>query len=119
VNGTVNADYETGTKIASNISAGKFRFTGTDGFKLIFYDKSSLLARDCSMSKGNYVLGWYVYDQATGGLTQSQNADFATMVTKVSDIFADVNVVIENQGVINVGVKKSSLLIPHTTNVAT
>jgi hypothetical protein len=91
VNGTVNADYETGTKIASNISAGKFRFTGTDGFKLIFYDKSSLLARDCSMSKGNYVLGWYVYDQATGGLTQSQNADFATMVSKVSDIFADVN----------------------------
>ncbi len=91
VNGTINADYATGTKIASNISAGKFRFTGTDGFKLIFYDKSSLLARDCSMSKGNYVLGWYVYDQATGGLTQSQNSDFATMVSKVSDIFADVN----------------------------
>lgn len=91
VNGTINADYATGTKIASNISAGKFRFTGTDGFKLIFYDKSSLLARDCSMSKGNYVLGWYIYDAATGGLTQSQNADFATLVTKVSDIFADVN----------------------------
>jgi hypothetical protein len=91
VNGTINADYATGTKIASNISAGKFRFTGTDGYKLIFYDKSSLLARDCSMSKGNYVLGWYVYDQATGGLTQSQNSDFATMVSKVSDIFADVN----------------------------
>jgi hypothetical protein len=91
VNGTINADYATGTKIASNISAGKYRFTGTSGFKLIFYDKSSLLARDCSMSKGNYVLGWYVYDQATGGLTQSQNTDFATMVSKVNDIFADVN----------------------------
>ncbi len=91
VNGTINADYETGTKIASNISAGKFRFTGTSGFKLIFYDKNSLLARDCSMSKGNYVLGWYVYDAATGGLTQSQNTDFATMVSKVNDIFADVN----------------------------
>lgn len=91
VNGTINADYATGTKIASNISAGKFRFTGTDGFKLIFYDKNSLLARDCSMSKGNYVLGWYVYDAPTGGLTQSQNADFATMVSKVGDIFADVN----------------------------
>jgi hypothetical protein len=91
VNGTINADFATGTKIASNISAGKYRFTGTSGFKLIFYDKSSLLARDCSMSKGNYVLGWYVYDQATGGLTQSQNTDFATMVSKVNDIFADVN----------------------------
>ena len=91
VNGTINADYATGTKIASNISAGKFRFTGTDGFKLIFYDKNSLLARDCSMSKGNYVLGWYVYDAPTGGLTQSQNADFATLVSKVGDIFADVN----------------------------
>ena len=91
VNGTINADYATGTKIASNISAGKFRFTGTSGFKLIFYDKNSLLARDCSMNKGNYVLGWYVYDAATGGLTQSQNTDFATLVSKVNDIFADVN----------------------------
>jgi hypothetical protein len=91
VNGTVNADFATGTKIASNISAGKFRFTGTSGFKLIFYDKNSLLARDCSMLKGNYTLGWYVYDQATGGLTQSQNTDFATMVSKVNDLYADVN----------------------------
>jgi hypothetical protein len=91
VNGTINADFATGTKIASNISAGKFRFTGTSGFKLIFYDKNSLLARDCSMLKGNYTLGWYVYDQATGGLTQSQNTDFATMVSKVNDLYADVN----------------------------
>jgi hypothetical protein len=91
VNGTVNADFATGTKIASNISAGKYRFTGTSGFKLIFYDKNSLLARDCSMLKGNYTLGWYVYDQATGGLTQSQNTDFATMVSKVNDLYADVN----------------------------
>jgi hypothetical protein len=91
VNGTINSDYATGTKIGSNISSGKFRFTGTDGFKLIFYDKNTLLARDCSMSKGSYVLGWYLYDAPTGGLTQEQNVNFSNMVTKVNDIFADVN----------------------------
>lgn len=91
VNGTVNADYATGTKIASNISAGKFRFTGTDGFKLIFYDKNTLLARDCSMSKGSYTLGWYLYDSSTGGLTQEQNVNFSNMVSKVNDIYGDVN----------------------------
>jgi len=91
VNGTVNADYATGTKIASNISAGNFRWIGLDGYKLIFYDKNTLLARDCSMSKGTYTLGWYVYDVSTGGLTQDQNADFAALVTRVLDIYTDVN----------------------------
>ncbi len=91
VNGTINADFATGTKIASNLSAGKFRFTGVDGYKLVFYDKNSLVAQDCSMSKGTYTLGWYIYTSPTGGLTQDQNVNFATMVSKVNDIFSDVN----------------------------
>jgi hypothetical protein len=90
-NGTINADYATGTKIGSNISAGRFRFTGADGFKLILFDKQSLLARDCSMSKGSYTLGWYLYDAASGGLTQEQNVNFSTLVSKVNEIFSDVN----------------------------
>ncbi len=89
--GTINADYPTGTQIASNIGDGKFRFVSADGFKLIFFDKNSLLARDCSMSKGVYTLGWYIYNSETGGLTRQQSQDFDTMVAKVADIFADIN----------------------------
>jgi hypothetical protein len=91
VNGTINADYATGTKIASNQSAGKFRFTGVDGYKLVFFDKKSLVAQDCSMSKGTYTVGWYIYTSPTGGLTQEQNINFANMVAKVNDIYSDVN----------------------------
>jgi polyhydroxyalkanoate synthesis regulator phasin len=91
VNGTVNADFATGTKIATNIGAGKFRFIGQSGFKLIFYDKNFLLARDCSMLKGIYALGWYVFDSPQGGLNQTQAAKFETIYSKVDVI--DNNVV--------------------------
>jgi hypothetical protein len=90
-NGTLNVDYATGTKIAENIGAGKYRFIHQDGFKLIFFDKDTLMARDCSMSKGTYTLGWYVYNNSQGGLDQNQSDKFETIFSKVDVI--DDNVV--------------------------
>lgn len=91
VNGTINDDYQTGTKIASNIGAGKFRFIGESGYKLIFYDKNFTLARDCSMLKGTYLLGWYVFNSPNGGLDQAQSAKFESMYSKIDVV--DDNVV--------------------------
>jgi hypothetical protein len=90
-NGTLNVDYATGTKISENIGAGKYRFIHQDGFKLIFFDKDTLMARDCSMSKGTYTLGWYVYNNSQGGLDQNQSDKFETIFSKVDVI--DDNVV--------------------------
>jgi hypothetical protein len=86
VNGTINSDFSTGTKIASNIGEGNFRFIGQSGFKLIFHDKNTQITRDCSMSKGTYSLGWFVFDSAQGGLNQTQAAQFETMVNQVEVI---------------------------------
>jgi hypothetical protein len=49
----------------------------------------------------------------------AQAAEVSQINTKVDVLTVDVDRIIANQGVINVGVKKSSLLIPHTANVAT
>lgn len=108
INGTVNADYATGTKIASNIGAGKFRFLSSDGYKLIFFDKNLLIARDCSMSKGTYTLGWYTYDDERGGLNQNQSAKFNSM-------FNTLNVVDSN--VVNIQNKVDDLNNYNDTNL--
>jgi hypothetical protein len=49
------------------------------------------MARDCSMSKGTYTLGWYVYNNSQGGLDQNQSDKFETIFSKVDVI--DDNVV--------------------------
>lgn len=90
-NATAVADYATGTKIASNIGNGAYRWIAEDGFKLVFYNKDNGVYRYCSMSKGDYVVGWYLYDVPTGGLTQEQSTVLNAINTKNAEIFADVN----------------------------
>lgn len=90
-NSTPVADFATGTKIASNIGNGAFRFIGEDGFKLVFNNKDNGIYRYCSMSKGDYSVGWYLYDSPTGGLTQEQSTVLNTMSSKTNEIYADVN----------------------------
>lgn len=43
------------------------------------------------MSKGDYTVGWYLYDIATGGLTQEESTKLNSISTKTNEIFNDVN----------------------------
>ena len=85
------ADFATGTKIASDIGNGAFRWIGLDGFKLVFNNKDNGVYRYCSMSKGDYTVGWYLYDVPTGGLTQEQSNVLNSLDTKNDAIFDEVN----------------------------
>lgn len=90
-NATPVADFATGTKIASDIGNGAFRWIGLDGFKLVFNNKDNGVYRYCSMSKGDYTVGWYLYDVPTGGLTQEQSNVLNSLDTKNDAIFDEVN----------------------------
>ncbi len=90
-NATPVADFATGTKIASDIGNGAFRWIGLDGFKLVFNNKDNGVYRYCSMSKGDYTVGWYLYDVPTGGLTQEQSTVLNAINVKNAEIFTDVN----------------------------
>jgi hypothetical protein len=90
-NATPVADFATGTKIASDIGNGAFRWIALDGFKLVFNNKDNGVYRYCSMSKGEYTVGWYLYDVPTGGLTQEQSTVLNAINVKNAEIFSDVN----------------------------
>jgi hypothetical protein len=73
-NTTLPKDFETGTLIDSGIGNGLYRFIHEDGFQLVFNNTDlGVVFRYCSMSKGDYELGWYIYNVATGGLTDEQS----------------------------------------------
>lgn len=90
-NSTLVSDFTTGTKISSNIGNGGYRFTGEDGFKLVFNNKDNGIYRYCSMSKGDYTAGWYLYDSPAGGLTDEQQNKLNTLYEKNNATFAQVN----------------------------
>lgn len=90
-NATPVADFATGTKIGSNIGNGAFRWIAVDGFRLVFNNKDNGVYRYCSMSKGDYTVGWYLYDVPTGGLTQEQSNVLNSLDTKNDAIFDEIN----------------------------
>ena len=90
-NATPVAEFATGVKIGSDIGNGAFRWIGLDGFKLVFNNKDNGVYRYCSMSKGDYTVGWYLYDVPTGGLTQEQGDVLNNISLKATDTFNDVN----------------------------
>jgi hypothetical protein len=90
-NATAVANFATGTKIGSDIGNGAFRWIGLDGFKLVFNNKDNGVYRYCSMSKGEYTVGWYLYDVPTGGLTQEQSNVLNAINVKNAEIFTDMN----------------------------
>jgi hypothetical protein len=102
-NTTLPKDFETGTLIDSGIGNGLYRFIHEDGFQLVFNNTDlGVVFRYCSMSKGDYELGWYIYNVATGGLTDEQS-------TLLNNIY-NKEVIIQNKLDTDLDVKVSTRL---------
>jgi hypothetical protein len=104
-NATAVNDFATGTKLASDIGNGQYRFVHVTGYKLVFNNKDNGIYRYCSMSKGDYTAGWYLYDNPNGGLTTEEKTTLDSIYTK--------STIIQN-GVVTVDGKVDAL----TTDVA-
>lgn len=105
-NGTAEDNYASGTKLADT-GLGIYRFVGTAGFYLLVRDKTKNNRDTCSMAKGNYDIGLY------SGSSQIQLAQ-APLVIENNSLLKETLVKL---GVINQGVKNSSLFIPHKTDI--
>jgi hypothetical protein len=105
-NGTSEDDYTSGTKLADT-GLGIYRFLGTIGFYILVRDKTKNNRDTCSMLKGNYDIGLY------SGSSQIQLAQAPLVV----DNNAILKELVVKLGVINQGVKNSSLFIPHKTDI--
>jgi hypothetical protein len=102
-NTTLPKDFETGTLIDSGIGNGLYRFIHEDGFQLVFNNTDlGVVFRYCSMSKGDYELGWYIYNVSTGGLTDEQS-------TLLNNIY-NKEVIIQNKLDTDLDVKVSTRL---------
>jgi hypothetical protein len=111
---TPEDDYEDGT-LLDTVGTGKYRFLSDDGFKLVIRDQATNYRVTVEMEKGVYTAELFF-----GAAVQlAQSATVELMYTLLQSMGVDMSKVITNQGVINTGVKKSSLLIPHNTNVNT
>lgn len=108
-NATPVDQFATGTQLATNIGNGAYRFIAEDGFKLVFNNKDNGIYRYSSMSKGDYTVGWYLYDSPTGGLTQEQSTLLNNIYTKNQIIQANVEeVVVDLDDVKGTGFAKDS-----------
>ena len=102
-NSTLPKDFETGVLLDTGIGNGAYRFLSEDGFQLVFNNTDlGIVFRYCSMSKGDYRLGWYIYNEATGGLTDEQSL-------LLNNIY-DKEVIIQNKLDADLDVKVSTRL---------
>jgi len=133
-NSTPNVDFQTGTLLTttSNLT---YRFIGEDGFKLFIYDTGTLYGDSVSMSKGNYLVALFFGAQ----VQLAQSAEVTQINQKVNELSLKVDTNLDvkvstratlsqiegstilgkkvDLEVINNGVKKSSILVPHTQNL--
>jgi hypothetical protein len=111
---TAEDDYEDGT-LLDTVGTGKYRFLSDDGFKLVIRDQATNYRVTVEMEKGVYTAELFF-----GAAVQlAQSATVELMYTLLQTMGVDMSKVIVNQNIINGGVKKSSLLIPHTNNTNT
>lgn len=121
----VTDDFETGNLLATlQNNTLPFRFIGLAGFDIVGRDTSSGVRRRTSMAKGGYTQAFYVGNEiqlATDApqLTEN-NQKLDELILKVDTLEnTDLTEVAKTEDlvIINNGVKKSSLLIPHQTNL--
>jgi hypothetical protein len=111
---TAEDDYDTGT-LLDTVGPGKFRFIGQNGYKLVIRDQATNYRVTVEAEKGVYTAELFF-----GAAVQlAQSATVELMYTLLQTMDVDIEKVVINQAIINNGVKKSSLLIPHTNNTNT
>jgi hypothetical protein len=111
---TAEDDYDTGT-LLDTVGPGKFRFIGQNGYKLVIRDQATNYRVTVEAEKGVYTAELFF-----GAAVQlAQSATVELMYTLLQTMDVDIEKVVINQTIINNGVKKSSLLIPHTNNTNT
>ena len=111
---TPEDDYEDGT-LLDTVGPGKFRFIGEDGYKLVIRDQATNYRVTVEAEKGVYTAE--LFFGAAVQLAQSATVELMYALLQTMDV--DIERVVINQAIINGGVKKSSLLIPHTNNTNT
>jgi hypothetical protein len=112
--GVPEDQYATGT-LLDTVGPGKFRFLGADGFKLVIRDQTTNYRVSVEAEKGVYTAEMFF-----GPAVQLANSATVELIyTLLQSMGVDMSKVIINQAIINTGVKKSSLLIPHTNNTNT
>ena len=123
------ADYTTGVKLTNpTVPNIKFRFTGQSNFDIVGVDINSNVRRRTSMVKGNYTQSFYVGDQ----IQLAQAPQVLDIKNKVELLQVNIDAIKgsnfisnqdslckikQNQIVMNEGIKKTSLSIPHVTNI--
>ena len=111
---TAEDDYDTGT-LLDTVGPDKFRFIGQNGYKLVIRDQATNYRVTVEAEKGVYTAELFF-----GAAVQlAQSATVELMYTLLQTMDVDIEKVVINQAIINNGVKKSSLLIPHTNNTNT
>lgn len=112
---TATDDYATGVKLTSpTIGNDVYRFIGVNGYDIVGRDISSGVRRRSSMAKGVYTQSFYVGEQIQ--LAQNSVVDDIKLV--VDEILVKEDIVLADLTIVNNGVKKASLLIPHTQNLS-
>lgn len=111
--GVPEDQYDTGTLLGTT-GPGKYRFLNANGFKAVIRDQLTNYRVSVEMEKGVYTAELFFGRQVQ--LAQSATVEQIYALMQIMGI--DVDTIIANQQIINLGVRKSSLLIPHTNNTA-
>jgi hypothetical protein len=101
-------DYATG-ELLDTVGIGKYRFLSANGYKMVIRDTTTNFRVVSEMEKGTYNAALFFGPDVQ--LAQAPTVDLIYTLLQTMDI--DMDKVIANQGVINTGVRKASLLVPH------
>jgi len=101
-------DYATG-ELLDTVGIGKYRFLSASGYKMVIRDTTTNFRVVSEMEKGTYNAALFFGPDVQ--LAQAPTVELIYTLLQTMDI--DMDKVIANQGVINTGVRKASLLVPH------
>ena len=104
-NATPEDNYATGTNLG-NFTNQKIRFVSAPGFKIVIRDNTTGFRQVISMDKGIYEAGMFFGSQ----IQLAQANDIPVILDKMNQSLLE-HIIINN------GIKKSSLIIPHTTSL--
>jgi hypothetical protein len=104
-NATPEDNFATGTNLG-NFTNQKIRFVSAPGFKIVIRDNTTGFRQVISMDKGIYEAGMFFGSQ----IQLAQANDIPVILDKMNQSLLE-HIIINN------GIKKSSLIIPHTTSL--
>jgi hypothetical protein len=115
ISDATDPDNYTGGVLLDTVGVGKYRFVGDEGYKMVIRDTTTNFRVVSEMEKGHYSAA--LFFGAAVQLAQAPTVDLTYTLLQTLDL--DIEKIIQNQQVINGGVKKASLIIPHSGDTQT